>query len=128
MNENSKLITKAMGALYPLILIFGFYIVMNGHLSPGGGFQGGALIMAAYICRYIANPTNDLSLKTFKTIEKVALILILLFALAFLATFLNTYLPILNVPYLMLMNILIAFKVACGLIIIFYRFVLYEVR
>mgnify|MGYP003623867126 CR=1 FL=1 len=30
----------------PFIIIFGIYIVFNGHLSPGGGFSGGAIIGA----------------------------------------------------------------------------------
>lgn len=35
--------------LTPFILIFGIYIVLNGHLSPGGGFSGGAIIGAGLI-------------------------------------------------------------------------------
>lgn len=35
--------------LLPFILIFGIYIVLNGHLSPGGGFSGGAIIGAGLI-------------------------------------------------------------------------------
>ena len=30
--------------LVPAIVIFGIYVVLNGHLSPGGGFSGGAII------------------------------------------------------------------------------------
>lgn len=30
--------------LTPVILLFGIYVVLNGHLGPGGGFSGGALI------------------------------------------------------------------------------------
>lgn len=35
--------------LFPLIMIFGFYVVLNGHLSPGGGFSGGAIMGAGLI-------------------------------------------------------------------------------
>lgn len=28
----------------PIILVFGVYILLNGHLSPGGGFSGGAIM------------------------------------------------------------------------------------
>lgn len=35
--------------LFPLILLFGIYILMNGHLSPGGGFSGGSVIGAGMI-------------------------------------------------------------------------------
>ena len=33
----------------PTILVFGVYILLNGHLSPGGGFSGGAIMASALI-------------------------------------------------------------------------------
>lgn len=33
----------------PVILLFGVYVVVNGHLSPGGGFSGGAILGAGLI-------------------------------------------------------------------------------
>lgn len=33
----------------PIILVFGVYILLNGHLSPGGGFSGGAIMASALI-------------------------------------------------------------------------------
>ena len=33
----------------PIIFIFGIYVILNGHLSPGGGFSGGAIIGAGLI-------------------------------------------------------------------------------
>jgi len=41
-------------AVIPLIGIFGAYIVMHGHLTPGGGFQGGATIAGAGILFLVA--------------------------------------------------------------------------
>ena len=35
--------------LVPCILVFGIYILLNGHLSPGGGFSGGAILGAGLI-------------------------------------------------------------------------------
>lgn len=35
--------------LVPIIIIFGIYVVLNGHISPGGGFSGGAIIGAGLI-------------------------------------------------------------------------------
>jgi len=40
----SKIVRTQANFLYPLIMIFGFYIIAHGHLTPGGGFQGGAVI------------------------------------------------------------------------------------
>lgn len=33
--------------LFPMVLAFGLYIIMHGHLTPGGGFQGGAVVASA---------------------------------------------------------------------------------
>ena len=35
--------------LVPCILMLGMYIILNGHLSPGGGFSGGAVMGAGLI-------------------------------------------------------------------------------
>lgn len=35
--------------LMPVIFLFGAYVVVNGHLSPGGGFSGGAVLGAGLI-------------------------------------------------------------------------------
>ena len=35
--------------LVPIIMVFGIYVILNGHLSPGGGFSGGAIIGAGLI-------------------------------------------------------------------------------
>lgn len=35
--------------LIPCLLMFGVYVLLNGHLSPGGGFSGGAILGAALI-------------------------------------------------------------------------------
>lgn len=39
----SRIVGYAAFFLYPLIVIFGAYLVVHGHLTPGGGFQGGAV-------------------------------------------------------------------------------------
>jgi multicomponent Na+:H+ antiporter subunit B len=40
----SRIIAFGAFLMYPLIIVFGIYLVMHGHLSPGGGFQGGAVM------------------------------------------------------------------------------------
>lgn len=35
--------------LIPFIMVFGVYILFNGHLSPGGGFSGGAILGTGFI-------------------------------------------------------------------------------
>ena len=47
--KNDLILQKVAGFLVPLIIIFGIYVILNGHLSPGGGFSGGAIIGAGLI-------------------------------------------------------------------------------
>lgn len=47
--KNDIILQKCACILVPLILIFGIYIVLNGHLSPGGGFSGGAVLGSGLI-------------------------------------------------------------------------------
>jgi multicomponent Na+:H+ antiporter subunit B len=40
-----SLIVKTIARIvFPFTLLYGIFIIMHGHLSPGGGFSGGALI------------------------------------------------------------------------------------
>ena len=128
MNEHSTLLTKTLGFVFPFILIFGVYMISNGHVSPGGGFQGGAVMASVFICKYLIDPIKDINLYRVQWVEKLALFFIVLLAIGFLATGINAYFTFLTPYYLIVMNILIGLKVACGMTIIFYRFVYYESR
>lgn len=39
----------------PLALVYVFYIILHGHISPGGGFQGGVLMTAIIILIYLGH-------------------------------------------------------------------------
>lgn len=47
--KNDMILQTAARFLVPLIIIFGIYIILCGHLGPGGGFSGGAVIGAGLI-------------------------------------------------------------------------------
>ncbi len=65
------------GILCPVIFIFGIYIILNGHLSPGGGFSGGAILgagMILYANAFGFEKTNRFfSEKTYKVTKITAL-------------------------------------------------------
>jgi multicomponent Na+:H+ antiporter subunit B len=58
--------------LFPLLLVVGFYIVLHGHLTPGGGFQGGVILAAAFFLVLLARPARSLSHAGISLIEGVA--------------------------------------------------------
>lgn len=47
--KNDIILQKVAFILVPMIIIFGIYVILNGHLSPGGGFSGGAIIGSGLI-------------------------------------------------------------------------------
>lgn len=47
--KNDPILQFAAKVLVPVIMIFGIYVVLCGHLGPGGGFSGGAIIGAGLI-------------------------------------------------------------------------------
>jgi len=47
--EDDPIILLVSRSLSPFIMLFGIYVIFHGHYSPGGGFQGGAMLAAAFI-------------------------------------------------------------------------------
>ncbi len=45
----SKIVQVAGKFLFPLIVLLGAYVFIHGHLTPGGGFQGGVIIATGYL-------------------------------------------------------------------------------
>ena len=122
MNETSVIISKMTGLLYPFIVLFGIYIIVNGHNYPGGGFQGGSVIAALFIARYLVLPVEDFSMDFLHYVEKAFLILLLLVPIFFIFPGVHFLFPQFNTAYLILMNFLIGIKVSLGLTIIVFRF------
>jgi multicomponent Na+:H+ antiporter subunit B len=47
--ESSEFLHTSSRILIPVIALIGIYIFINGHLTPGGGFQGGAILASTFI-------------------------------------------------------------------------------
>lgn len=52
--EKDPILKQTARILVPVVLLFGVYVVLNGHLGPGGGFAGGAILGGALILLAIA--------------------------------------------------------------------------
>ena len=47
--KDDSILQQVTFLLFPIIVIFGIYVILNGHISPGGGFSGGAIVGAGLI-------------------------------------------------------------------------------
>jgi len=75
--KDDSILQRVTFLLFPIIVIYGIYVILNGHISPGGGFSGGAIIGAGLILYANAFGFADLNRffteKTYKWISFVSL-------------------------------------------------------
>ena len=60
MDRMSKIVRTVTRFLYAFILVYGFYIIVHGHLTPGGGFQGGAVVASGFALLLVAFGTSPI--------------------------------------------------------------------
>ena len=81
--KNDLILQHIAKVLVPIILMFGMYVIMNGHISPGGGFSGGAIMGAGlilYLNAFGFKKTE--SFFTFKTFQIVSLCALSFYAIS----------------------------------------------
>jgi multicomponent Na+:H+ antiporter subunit B len=132
MQPASEIVQSGAGILFPLIAIFAAYIIMNGHLSAGGGFQGGAVIACGVLLLLLANPHHQLDLEFLNITESAAGVLFVLVGIAgliFAGGFLdNRVLPLgqfgafFSAGVIPVLAVLLGIKVGCELSVIIDRF------
>jgi multicomponent Na+:H+ antiporter subunit B len=94
----NEMMVTGIRLLFPVLVLFGVYIVVHGHLSPGGGFQGGVVIATAFFLRMLADPDFLLDHGWVRLLESLSGSGFVLFGLAGLTlvatgTFLGNFLP-----------------------------------
>ena len=122
-----------------LILLYGIYIVLHGHLSPGGGFAGGVIIALSFIHLMLAFG-KEVALKKLSEVRASffeslgALMFLSIAILGFLGGyfFFNFFLQkgkpfeLFSAGIIPLCNIAISLKVGAGLFAIFVALVLFK--
>ena len=68
----SEIVETATELLLPMVILFGIYVFLNGHLSPGGGFQGGAIIASGSMFLLLALPESHISRLMIALIESLS--------------------------------------------------------
>jgi multicomponent Na+:H+ antiporter subunit B len=70
--RSGELLTTGSRLLVPLILLLGAYVFINGHLTPGGGFQGGAIVASAVLLMLLTDPMRRFSHRLIARVEAVS--------------------------------------------------------
>jgi len=68
----TEIVSNGAEILVPLIATFAAYIVMHGHLGPGGGFQGGAVMASCVLLLVLTKPDYRVKLSRLSAIESLA--------------------------------------------------------
>ena len=95
--EASLIVRTGSTVLFPLIVLLGAYIFLHGHLTPGGGFQGGAVIASGFLLLYLAWPGRPAGSKAFGAVESLsglAFVAVGILGMIFGVGFLGNFLPL----------------------------------
>ena len=119
--------------LLPFMLLFGVYIILHGHLTPGGGFPGGVIISAsvfmlalAFGIRWVQSRLNLLQAEVMESGGGLVVVVIGILGLVLGSFFLQNVFPLgelgrlFSAGVLPLLYIGVGIKVAAGLVLIFY--------
>ncbi len=114
-----------------MIFLYGSYIILHGHLTPGGGFGGGVVLALGLLSMLLANGRDFavkwLNFNWLHTLESSSVLLFLVVGMigllmgdVFLLNFLNkgTLFHLVSSGTIPILNIIIGFKVGLSLFLV----------
>lgn len=125
--------------LFPFVVLFGIYVVVHGHLTPGGGFPGGVIIAAAVVMLLLAygikraqKKVSFLHAEVLEGIGGITIVVLGLLGILFATYFLQNVFPVgglgqlFSAGSLPLLYLGVGIKVAAGILLIFYAMLIAE--
>ncbi|MGQ9621183.1 MAG: MnhB domain-containing protein [Bacteroidales bacterium] len=140
MKGMTVIVKKTTQLIAGLIFLYGIYIIVHGHLTPGGGFAGGVVVAGAFILLILAYGSDFMHLTSEEAgstiIENVGVLIALLIALGGLAlgikVFFSNWLPrgtageLVSAGVIPLYNIFIGMEVAASVLTIFLALLIFK--
>jgi multisubunit Na+/H+ antiporter MnhB subunit len=134
------IVKKTAQLIAGMIFMYGIYVVIHGHLTPGGGFAGGVILAGSLILITLSHGSDFFSLVKEEMgttiVESAATITVILIATAgfLLGTkiFFNNFLPkgivgnLVSAGVLPLYNIFVGIEVAASIFIIFLSLIIFK--
>lgn len=128
----SELVVNGAEVVLPIALLFGAYVIVNGHLSAGGGFQGGAIVASGVVLLVLARPSVALHhgfLSVTESLAGVFYVALGILGLIFAGGFLDSHIlprgefgAFVSAGAIPLISALLGIKVAAELSVIIDRF------
>ena len=120
MKGMTLIVKKTTQLIAGMILMYGIYVIIHGHLTPGGGFAGGVIVAGSFILVTLAYGGDFLKLVKEESgttiIESLATIMVILIATAGLLfgthIFFNNFLPKGNVGELVSAGVLPLYNIS----------------
>ncbi|MCD6466446.1 MAG: cation:proton antiporter [Methanomicrobia archaeon] len=125
---SSRIVETATNIVIPFMILFGIYIIINGHLTPGGGFQGGVILGSCALLIYMVFGIKK-HVKYFSIFENIGALVFLFIGLSgiilggfLFSNFIAKGTPgtVISGGTIPLINIAIGLKVAAGFAILFF--------
>ena len=69
---SGELLITGSRLLVPLILLLGVHVFINGHLTPGGGFQGGAILASGMLLMLLSHPLRRFGHRMISIVESIS--------------------------------------------------------
>lgn len=132
--KNNVILNEVSKIIIPIIQLFSIYVILFGHISPGGGFAGGTLLGNSYIISYLVYGKEYMNKKlNINFMLKIMSICLITYGIIKLYSFLTagTHLPhlpkgvpgnILSGGFILPLNILVGITVAYVMYLIFSLF------
>jgi multicomponent Na+:H+ antiporter subunit B len=72
----STIVTTAVPIVMLFAIVTGVFVILHGHLTPGGGFPGGAIVASAFVLRFLATEDRPRTagLKILETVAGLGLL------------------------------------------------------
>ncbi len=112
----------------PPALVLGLYIILHGHLSPGGGFQGGVVVAGSILLLYLGHgrrgllPQRMKGMHIMETLGSIAYVVLAVFGILLVGSFCGNFLAesgtigeIWSSGTIFLMNFTVGLKVLAGI-------------
>jgi len=141
MKGMTVIVQKVTQIMCGIIFLYGIYIIVHGHLTPGGGFAGGTIVAGSFILLIIAFSSEFLALKKEETgssiLESSAILIFLVVAsigllLGGIGIFFINFLPkgtignLISAGIIPIFNIAVGIEVAAALLTIFLALLIYR--